>query len=103
MKRLQVTPVTKRVYCVQRTDFLSCSYFVVTDDGVVLIDSGMDVDGEDIEETPIPPVIPGVEFPNYELLPYGTENQDFVTRELACYESQGEKKAALLPLAVLRN
>ena len=63
----------------------------------------VDVDGEDIEETPIPPVIPGVEFPNYELLPYGTENQDFVTRELACYESQGEKKAPLLPLAVLRN
>lgn len=48
MKRLQITKVTKSVYCVQRVDFLSCSYFVITDDGVILIDSGMDIDGEDI-------------------------------------------------------
>ncbi|MEC7583117.1 MAG: MBL fold metallo-hydrolase [Planctomycetota bacterium] len=48
MKRLEVLRVTKSVYCVQRVEFLSCAYFVVTDGGVVLIDSGMDIDGEDM-------------------------------------------------------
>ncbi len=48
MARLKVFPVTKSVYCVQRADMLSCSYFVVRPDGVVLIDSGMDVDGSEM-------------------------------------------------------
>lgn len=48
MQRLRITQVTGRVYCVQRADILSCSYFVVTDDGPVLVDSGMDVEREDM-------------------------------------------------------
>lgn len=47
-QRLKVFPVTKSVFCVQRVDMLSCSYFVTRPDGVTLIDSGMDVDGEEM-------------------------------------------------------
>lgn len=48
MQKLRVFPVTQNVFCVQRVDMLSCSYFVVRPDGVVLIDSGMDVDGTEM-------------------------------------------------------
>ena len=40
---IKVTRVTRDVYCVQRVKMLSCSYFVIQSDGVVLIDAGMDV------------------------------------------------------------
>jgi glyoxylase-like metal-dependent hydrolase (beta-lactamase superfamily II) len=48
VKRLQLIPVTSNVYCVQRVDLLSCSYFVTTAHGVVLVDTGLDIDGEDM-------------------------------------------------------
>lgn len=49
MKKLKVTEVTRNVFCVQRSDLLSCSYFVKRpDSSVVLIDAGMDVDGRDM-------------------------------------------------------
>ncbi|MEM8734051.1 MAG: MBL fold metallo-hydrolase, partial [Planctomycetota bacterium] len=39
------------VYCVQRPDLLSCSYFVARPAGdIVLIDAGMDVEGQEILE-----------------------------------------------------
>ncbi len=48
--RLQVIPVTSTVYCVQRVDYLSCSYFVVRPEGVILIDSGIEPGAEDMRE-----------------------------------------------------
>ena len=45
---IKVTRVTRDVYCVQRVKMLSCSYFVLQSDGVVLIDAGMDVDAADM-------------------------------------------------------
>ena len=51
MKRLKIIQVTSNVFCVQRCDVLSCSYFVQTDNGIVLIDSGVDVEGEDMRQS----------------------------------------------------
>ncbi|HND52338.1 MAG TPA: MBL fold metallo-hydrolase [Pirellulaceae bacterium] len=42
------TRVSDSVYCVQRRDYLSCSYFVVRGDNVVLIDAGIDATGRDM-------------------------------------------------------
>lgn len=42
------TRVSESVYCVQRRDYLSCSYFVIRPDGVVVIDAGIDVTAEDM-------------------------------------------------------
>lgn len=44
------TRVSESVYCVQRRDYLSCSYFVVGADGVTLIDAGIDVSAADMIE-----------------------------------------------------
>ena len=44
------TRVSESVYCVQRRDYLSCSYFVIVPDGVVLVDAGIDVTARDMLE-----------------------------------------------------
>lgn len=44
-----VSKVTDTVYCIQRRDYLSCSYFVTTKEGVVLIDAGIDVHANDVK------------------------------------------------------
>lgn len=44
-----VSQVTDTVYCIQRRDYLSCSYFVTTETGVVLIDAGIDVLANDVK------------------------------------------------------
>ena len=43
-----VAKVTESVYCIQRRDYLSCSYFVMNENGVVLIDAGIDADASDV-------------------------------------------------------
>jgi glyoxylase-like metal-dependent hydrolase (beta-lactamase superfamily II) len=40
--------ISESVFCVQRKAYLSCSYFVVRDDGVVLVDAGMDASGNEM-------------------------------------------------------
>ena len=42
------TRVSDSVYCVRRRDYLSCSYFVIRGDSVVLIDAGIDVSAADM-------------------------------------------------------
>jgi len=46
--RLSIRQITPHVWCVQRTRYLSCSYFVARDDDVVLVDAGMDSDGAEM-------------------------------------------------------
>lgn len=43
-----LTPVTPSVFCVQRRDYLSCSYLVVRPGGVVMVDAGIDSRAEDM-------------------------------------------------------
>jgi glyoxylase-like metal-dependent hydrolase (beta-lactamase superfamily II) len=45
----QVFQVTNSVWCVRRPSYLTCSYAVTTQDGVVLVDAGMDSSGADIQ------------------------------------------------------
>src|SRR5262245_23777593 len=45
---LQVFSVTDDVWCVRRPSYLTCSYLVRTPRGIVLVDAGMDSEGEDI-------------------------------------------------------
>jgi glyoxylase-like metal-dependent hydrolase (beta-lactamase superfamily II) len=45
----QVFQVTDSVWCVRRPSYLTCSYAVATQDGVVLVDAGMDSSGADIQ------------------------------------------------------
>jgi glyoxylase-like metal-dependent hydrolase (beta-lactamase superfamily II) len=61
MNRLKIIPVTSTVYCVQRVDYLSCSYFVVRPEGVILIDSGIDPNAEDMREGL---KVAGLDFPD---------------------------------------
>ncbi len=49
MIKPQVFPVTDNVYCIRRPSYFVCSYFVVTDKGVVLIDAGIKSNGSDVE------------------------------------------------------
>jgi glyoxylase-like metal-dependent hydrolase (beta-lactamase superfamily II) len=44
----QVWPVTDSIWCVRRPSYLTCSYGVLMDSGVVLIDAGMDSSGADV-------------------------------------------------------
>lgn len=44
----QVWPVTASIWCVRRPSYLTCSYGVRTDSGVVLVDAGMDSSGADV-------------------------------------------------------
>ena len=50
MSRAVITSVTEGVWCIQRPDFLSCSYLVLRGEEVILVDSGIDPDGEDVRE-----------------------------------------------------
>ncbi len=45
----QVFQVTNSVWCVRRPSYLTCSYAVTTEVGVVLVDAGMDSTGADIQ------------------------------------------------------
>src|SRR5512143_3043390 len=44
----QVWPVTDSIWCVRRPSYLTCSYGVRTDSGVVFVDAGMDATGADV-------------------------------------------------------
>jgi glyoxylase-like metal-dependent hydrolase (beta-lactamase superfamily II) len=44
----QIFPVTDSIWCVRQPSYLTCSYGVRTDGGVVLIDAGMDSTGADV-------------------------------------------------------
>jgi len=44
MPRTRIIPVGRDVFCVQRTAFLSCSYFIRRPRGVVMVDTGLDND-----------------------------------------------------------
>ena len=44
----KISRVTDRVHCVQRRDYLSCSYVVLREEDVVLIDAGIDPTGGDV-------------------------------------------------------
>lgn len=48
MAKPEVFPVTERIWCVRRRSYLTCSYFVLTEQGVVLVDAGMDSSGQDM-------------------------------------------------------
>jgi glyoxylase-like metal-dependent hydrolase (beta-lactamase superfamily II) len=48
MPRLELSAVTPRVLCVRRPRYLSNSYIVHDDAGVVLVDAGMEADGSDM-------------------------------------------------------
>lgn len=41
--------VSERVWCIRRASYLTCSYAVRTDRGIVLVEAGMDSSGLDIE------------------------------------------------------
>lgn len=45
----QVFPVTDNVYCMRHPSYFVCSYFIVTGNGVVLIDAGIKSNGRDFE------------------------------------------------------
>src|SRR5258706_10750671 len=45
----QLSRVTDRIWCIRRASYLTCSYAVRTDRGIVLVDAGMDSGGEDLE------------------------------------------------------
>ncbi|MGI9598849.1 MAG: MBL fold metallo-hydrolase [Acidimicrobiales bacterium] len=49
MKDLVVEAVTDRVWCLRRCSYLTCSYLVRGDHGVVLVDAGMDSAAGDVE------------------------------------------------------
>ncbi len=38
------------MYCVQRRDYMSCSYIVVRENGIVLVDSGIDSNAQDMRD-----------------------------------------------------
>lgn len=44
----QIFQVSQTIWCVRRPSYLTCSYLVKTDQGVVLIDAGMDSKGQDM-------------------------------------------------------
>lgn len=48
MPRLELLSVTPQVLCVRRTRYLSASYIVHDEKGVVLVDAGMEADGSDM-------------------------------------------------------
>jgi len=48
MPRLELLRVTPQVLCVRRTRYLSASYIVHDEHGVVLLDAGMEADGSDM-------------------------------------------------------
>jgi glyoxylase-like metal-dependent hydrolase (beta-lactamase superfamily II) len=45
-----ISQVSESVYCVQRRDYMSCSYIVVRQDGIVLVDSGIDSNARDMRD-----------------------------------------------------
>src|SRR5258706_13713018 len=45
----QLSRVTERIWCIRRASYLTCSYAVRTDDGIVLVEAGMDSNGDDME------------------------------------------------------
>lgn len=46
--RVQLIPVTDGVWCFRQRSYVCCSYAVIDDDGVVLVDSGMTTDAEPV-------------------------------------------------------
>ena len=44
----EVRRVTDSIVCLRRASYLTCSYIVRTSNGLVLIDAGMDSDGDDV-------------------------------------------------------
>ncbi|WP_196773118.1 MBL fold metallo-hydrolase [Mycobacterium asiaticum] len=46
--RVQLLPVTEQVWCFRQRSYVCCSYAVVDDDGVVLVDAGMTSDAAPI-------------------------------------------------------
>ncbi len=49
VKDLVVEAVTDDVWCLRRRSYLTCSYLLRRDDGLVLVDTGMDSEARDVE------------------------------------------------------
>ena len=44
----QIIQLSESIYCLRRPSYVTCSYMVITPNGVVLVDAGMDSTGRDV-------------------------------------------------------